>query len=150
MKLLRHFEQVTVHFRFWVWFMVLYLSSQPKCWCSAFAILLCVRKGPSWSWLYGSWIYNYICLSPLTLRVRILRCTTASVRSVLYIANITNVVVYEAIATLWTGNGSLSVLGLVYGVLRLFQQYFSYIVVVNFFGGGNRSTRRKPPTHILN
>ena len=29
-----------------------------------------------------------------------LRCTTASVRSVLYIANITNVVVYEAIATL--------------------------------------------------
>jgi len=66
------------------------------------------------------------------------------VRSVLYITNITNVVVYEA--TLWTGNGLLSVLGLVYDVLRLFQQYFSYIVVVNFFGGGNRSTRRKPPT----
>ena len=31
-------------------------------------------KGPSWSWLYGSWIYNYICsqcLSPLTLWVQI-------------------------------------------------------------------------------
>ena len=27
-----------------------------------------------------------------------------------------------------------------------FQQYFSYIVVVSFIGGGNRSTRRKPPT----
>jgi hypothetical protein len=28
--------------------------------------------GPSWSWSYGSWIYNYLCnqcLSPLTLRV---------------------------------------------------------------------------------
>jgi hypothetical protein len=32
------------------------------------------------------------------------------------------------------------------GVLRHFQQYFSYIVVVSFIGGGNRSIRRKPPT----
>ena len=32
-------------------------------------------EGPSWSWSYGSWIYNYLCneyLSPLTLWVRIL------------------------------------------------------------------------------
>jgi len=31
--------------------------------------------GPSWPWSYGSWIYDYLCnpcLSPLTLRVRIL------------------------------------------------------------------------------
>ena len=30
--------------------------------------------GPSWSWSYGSWIYDYLCnqcLSPLTLCVRI-------------------------------------------------------------------------------
>jgi hypothetical protein len=27
-----------------------------------------------------------------------------------------------------------------------FQQYFSYNVAVSFIGGGNRSTRRKPPT----
>jgi hypothetical protein len=30
--------------------------------------------GPSWSWSYGSWIFNYLCnqcLSPLTLWVRI-------------------------------------------------------------------------------
>jgi hypothetical protein len=27
-----------------------------------------------------------------------------------------------------------------------FQQYFSNIVVVSFIGGGNRNTRRKPPT----
>jgi len=33
-----------------------------------------------------------------------------------------------------------------YGIQRHFQQYFSYIVVVSFIGGGNRSTRRKPPT----
>jgi hypothetical protein len=26
-----------------------------------------------------------------------------------------------------------------------FEQYFSYIVAVNFIGGGNRNTRRKPP-----
>jgi len=38
-------------------------------------------KGPSFSWSYGSWIYNYICnqcLSPLTLWIRTLfmaRCT---------------------------------------------------------------------------
>jgi len=35
---------------------------------------------------------------------------------------------------------------LVYGVYRRFQQYFSYIAAVNFIGGGNRTTRRKPPT----
>jgi len=36
-----------------------------------------------------------------------------------------------------------------YGVQPHFQQYFSYIVVVSFIGGGNRSTRRKPPKDIL-
>ena len=45
-----------------------------------FYFLLCTR-GPSWSWLYGSWIYNYLynqCQSPLKLWVRIqlmARCT---------------------------------------------------------------------------
>jgi hypothetical protein len=32
------------------------------------------KRGPSWSWSYGSWIYNYLCnqcLSPLRLRVQI-------------------------------------------------------------------------------
>ena len=33
---------------------------------------------------------------------------------------------------------------LVYGVQCHFQQYYSYIVVVSFIGGGNQSTRRKP------
>jgi len=38
-------------------------------------------RGQSWSWLYGSWIYSYLChqcLLPLTLWVQILlmaRCT---------------------------------------------------------------------------
>jgi len=38
-------------------------------------------RWPTWSWSYGSWIYNYLCyqcLSPLTLWVWILlmeRCT---------------------------------------------------------------------------
>jgi hypothetical protein len=42
---------------------------------------VCV-EGPSWSWSYGSWIYNYLCnqcLSPLMLWVQVLiraRCTT--------------------------------------------------------------------------
>ena len=27
------------------------------------------------------------------------------------------------------------------------QQYFSYIEAVSFIGGGNKSTRRKPPTY---
>ena len=30
---------------------------------------------------------------------------------------------------------------------RHFQQYFSYIVAVSFIGGGNRSTQWKPPTY---
>ena len=38
------------------------------------------------------------------------------------------------------------VYGLVYGVECHFQQYFSYIRAVSFFGEGNRSTWRKPPT----
>ena len=36
---------------------------------------------------------------------------------------------------------------LVCSVLRHFQQYFSYIMAVSFIGGGNRRTRRKPPTY---
>jgi hypothetical protein len=31
-------------------------------------------------------------------------------------------------------------------VAKVRQQYFSYIVVDRFIGGGNQSTRRKPPT----
>jgi hypothetical protein len=31
-------------------------------------------------------------------------------------------------------------------VFNATQQYFSYIVAVGFIGGGNRGTRRKPPT----
>jgi hypothetical protein len=40
------------------------------------------KDGPSWSWTYGSWLYNYLCnrcISPLMLWVRIplmARCTT--------------------------------------------------------------------------
>jgi hypothetical protein len=29
-------------------------------------------------------------------------------------------------------------------IVDLFQQYFSYIVAVNFIGGGNGTTQRKP------
>jgi hypothetical protein len=41
---------------------------------------------------------------------------------------------------------------LIFGVQHYFQQYFSYIVVVNFNGGGNRSTpstRRKSLTNFI-
>jgi hypothetical protein len=31
-----------------------------------------------------------------------------------------------------------------------FQQYFNYIVAASFIGGGNRNTRRKPLTNLLN
>ena len=36
--------------------------------------------------------------------------------------------------------------GQCHGAYRHFQKYFSYIVTVSFIGGGNQSTRRKPPT----
>jgi hypothetical protein len=35
---------------------------------------------------------------------------------------------------------------LVFGVLRHFQQYFSYIVAVSFIDGGNQRTWTKPLT----
>jgi hypothetical protein len=36
-------------------------------------------------------------------------------------------------------------------ILKALQQYFSYVVVVSFLGGENRSNRRKPLTsNILN
>jgi hypothetical protein len=47
-----------------------------------FFILIERRRGPSWLWSHGSWIYNYLCnqsLSRLMLWVRIsirARCTT--------------------------------------------------------------------------
>jgi hypothetical protein len=47
--------------------------------CLVLSFVLCfvyfyIFSGPSWSWSYGSWIYNYLCnqcLSPLKLWVRI-------------------------------------------------------------------------------
>jgi hypothetical protein len=36
---------------------------------------------------------------------------------------------------------------LVYGVQHHFQQYFSYIVAVNFIGGGPRENRRPVASH---
>jgi hypothetical protein len=49
----------------------LFISSHTKFKCSRDTCLLCLTevREPSWSWSYGSWIYNY--LSPLTLWVRI-------------------------------------------------------------------------------
>jgi len=38
-------------------------------------LVFLIVEGPSWSWSYGNWIYNYLCnhyLSLLTLRVQIL------------------------------------------------------------------------------
>jgi len=35
---------------------------------------------------------------------------------------------------------------LIFGVLRHFQQFFSYIMATSFSGGRSRSTRREPPT----
>jgi hypothetical protein len=34
---------------------------------------------------------------------------------------------------------------LIFGILRHFQQYFSYIMATSFSGGRSRSTRREPP-----
>jgi hypothetical protein len=50
--------------------------------CVFFCLTTWVNTTPSWSWSYGSWIYNYSwnqCLSPLMLWVRVsirVRCTT--------------------------------------------------------------------------
>jgi hypothetical protein len=66
-------------------------------------------QGLLWSWLYGNWVYKYLCnqcISLLKLQVRT-----------------------QFMARFY----------------RHFQQYFSYIVAVNFIGGGNWNTRRNPP-----
>jgi len=44
-------------------------------------------------------------------------------------------------------SSELEIDGYGYGVSRHIQQYFIYIVEVNFICGGNRSTRRNPPTY---
>ena len=55
-------------------------KSLPSVHLSPFIILICkemtffIKTGPSWSWWYGSWIFNSLykqCLSPLTWWVRI-------------------------------------------------------------------------------
>ena len=48
----------------------------------------------------------------------------------------------------WTGQWwqAFSWFDLAYGVEHHFQQYFNYIMMVSFNGGGNWSTGRKPPT----
>jgi hypothetical protein len=43
----------------------------------------------SWSWSYGSWIYNYLChqcLSPLTLWVRILRMVRCTLYTIMWLS----------------------------------------------------------------
>jgi hypothetical protein len=62
--------------------MILYLYKWLKFQkCSLQYSFIWFFKGQSWSWSYGSWIYNYLCnqcLSPLKLWLRILvmvRCT---------------------------------------------------------------------------
>ena len=57
-----------------------------------FFILIERRRGPSWLWSHGSWIYNYLCnqsLSRLMLWVRIsirARCTTLCDKVCLWLA----------------------------------------------------------------
>ena len=64
--------------------MVTSISVIPIC-CMLDSIQLNVIKGQSWSWSYGSWIYNYLCnqyLSPLKLWVQtpfMARCTRYSI-----------------------------------------------------------------------
>ena len=64
----------------------------------------------------------------------------------------THGLVYNTFLTIFQGSGiwlyhfyfSIRVRVMVFK--RHFQQYLSYIVAVSFIGGGNRSTRRTPPT----
>jgi len=60
--------------------------------------------------------------------------------------NLTPITLNAAIRNILNTFPGLGLWVWVYGVYRHFQQYFSYIVAVSFIGGGNRSTRRKPPT----
>ena len=66
-------------FSFFLWYYYLLNSSVRThfCWFVYFKFpdIFTSKQRPSWSWSYGSWIYNYLwhqCLSPLTLWVRIL------------------------------------------------------------------------------
>jgi hypothetical protein len=56
---------VTLYITFWLWACYIINAIISECWYSynhTFHL-----QGPSWSWSYGSWIYNYLCnqcLSP--------------------------------------------------------------------------------------
>ena len=89
-----------------------------------------LTEGPSWSWLYGSWIYNYLCNQCLSQLIPLMAKYT------LY-----NIMWYSLSVTCGRSVFFLGISGNLH-----FQQYFNYIVAASFIGGGNQSTWRKPPT----
>ena len=79
---------------------------------------------------------------PVVLRAE----KTFSFRSHLFLPSLYRIYIYRTIIALNKIKikvlilSEINVPNVCYGVLRHFQQYFSYMVAVNFTGGGNRST----------
>jgi hypothetical protein len=74
------------------------------------------KKEPSWSWLYGIWIYNYLCLSPLKLWVWIphmARCTQYNI-------------MWSSLPVTYGGLGVFSTLG---AVDRRFGFYTWHVII---------------------
>jgi hypothetical protein len=106
--------------------------------------------GPSWPWSGGSWIANYLsnlCLSPLMLWNRLpprARCTTLCDKNWQWLAvgrwfspiSSTNKTDRHDLTEILLGES---------GVKHNKTNQPSYIVAVSFIGGGNRSSRGKPP-----
>jgi hypothetical protein len=76
----------------WVMAMVINATFNNLC-CMLDSIQLNVIKGQSWSWSYGSWIYNYLCnqyLSPLKLWVPLINFITLWVMAMVINATFNN------------------------------------------------------------
>jgi hypothetical protein len=93
-------------------------------------------QGPSWSWLYGSWIYNYLynrCLSPLALWVLILLRRLYSIQH--YVIKFVN--------DLWQVGGFLQVL-----YTTLCDKVCQWLVAGRWFSPGTQVSSTNTTDHL--
>jgi hypothetical protein len=113
------------------------------------SILFAISNGPSWS--YWSWIFNYLCnqcLSPLSLWIGIwLRQGVLDTTLYDKVSNLTfdPILLWEICSRNTNQRYYIHM-----PVCLKWEIKREFWCLTPLFGGGNQSTRRKPPSKILN